>query len=146
MEIQRNRKVSMELNIAPLIDVVFLLLIFFMVTSTFVRERALELSLPRSESGTPAHQDVIRLVAESEVSYILNGKTITGSEVEGALAKLRSERAEDTPVLVIVDDESEVQLLVSTLDKAKSAGFTNISLATEHGRAGAPEAPAKESH
>jgi biopolymer transport protein ExbD len=131
MEITKRPKISQQLNIAPLIDIVFLLLIFFMLTSTFLRERVVELALPQSDSTATVEDLTIRLTVLSAERYILNGEELSKTELEPALTFLQGEGTEDRPVLLKIDQEQDVQLLVETMDLLRGQGLQNIALATE---------------
>jgi biopolymer transport protein ExbD len=131
MDIAKRPKVAVQLNIAPLIDIVFLLLIFFMLTSTFLKEQAVPLNLPESESGEVSDTEVLRLTATDDNTIMLNGKSFPVSELKQQLISLRSALPEDHPVLLRIDNASQVQLLVAIMESVQEAGFTNFSLATE---------------
>lgn len=133
MDIAKRPKVAVQLNIAPLIDIVFLLLIFFMLTSTFLKEQAVQLNLPESESGEVSDTEALRLTATDENTIMLNGKSFAVSELTQQLISLRSSLQEDHPVVLRIDNASQVQLLVAIMESVQEAGFTNFSLATEKG-------------
>ena len=131
MDIVKRPKVAVQLNIAPLIDIVFLLLIFFMLTSTFLKEQVVQLNLPESESGEVSNTEALRLTATEDNTVMLNGQSFTVLELKQELMSLRSSLAEDHPVLLRIDNASQVQLLVTIMESVQEAGFTNFSLATE---------------
>ncbi|MGA1191658.1 MAG: ExbD/TolR family protein [Bdellovibrionota bacterium] len=131
MDIAKRPKVAVQLNIAPLIDIVFLLLIFFMLTSTFLKEQAVQLNLPEAESGEVSDTEALRLTATDDNIIMLNGKSFPMSELTQQLVALRSSLADDHPVLLRIDNASQVQLLVAIMESVQEAGFTNFSLATE---------------
>lgn len=131
MDIAKRPKVAVQLNIAPLIDIVFLLLIFFMLTSTFLKEQAVQLNLPEAESGEVSDTEALRLTATDDNIIMLNGKSFPMSELTQQLVSLRSSLADDHPVLLRIDNASQVQLLVAIMESVQEAGFTNFSLATE---------------
>lgn len=131
MDIVKRPKVAVQLNIAPLIDIVFLLLIFFMLTSTFLKEQVVPLNLPESESGEVSNTEALRLTATEDNTIMLNGQSFPVLELKQELMSLRSSLAEDHPVLLRIDNASQVQLLVTIMESVQEAGFTNFSLATE---------------
>ena len=82
MNFQTRRKEELELNITPLIDVVFLLLIFFMVSTTFQRETELSVQLPEAASDETAEvQDVIEIVINPSGRYYLNGRELVNNQL-----------------------------------------------------------------
>ena len=131
MEIAKRKNISLQLNVTPLIDIVFLLLIFFMLTSTFMKEKAVELILPQSNSAQPTKEETVRLSVTSAGDYFLNGTKLGQQELVAKLKVLHSGNKQHIPALVQIDNTADVQLLVSAMDILKDAGFYNISLATE---------------
>jgi len=128
---QRKRR-PLILELTPLIDVVFLLLIFFMVSTTFVNEpSALELDLPTSSSAEviPEGEDVsISLTADGKV-YV-DGEGVTIEQLSARLRQIARD-APSTNVVVRGDAGVDVQRLVDVLSVAHDLGLTHFSLATE---------------
>ena len=89
MKFRRKQRVEAGIDITPLIDVVFLMLIFFMVSTTFTREAHLQISLPEADA-TPAVDEKVRLelIVAASGSYALNGKVLVNSRIETLLAAL----------------------------------------------------------
>ena len=89
MKFRRRQRVEVGLDITPLIDVVFLMLIFFMVSTTFTREAHLQISLPEADAA-PAldEKDRLELIVAASGSYALNGKVLVNSRIETLLAAL----------------------------------------------------------
>jgi biopolymer transport protein ExbD len=115
------------INITSLIDVMFLLLIFFMVTSTFKNQPAINLVLPRSATAsetvdTPA---ILFLTAEGDV--YLNDTLIDKESLAGRLEKLNVESGEDRMVLR-ADENAAHGDVVELIDTIKQSGFTRVSL------------------
>ncbi|MCI5065712.1 biopolymer transporter ExbD [bacterium] len=133
MDIAKRKKISVQLNITPLIDIVFLLLIFFMLTSTFIKEEAIDLALPEAESGTRREEEeVLRIAALGEDRYRVHGEELSSEELGEKLQGYDSAKAATLPVLVVMDHGADVQLLVSTMDLLQTSGFSHVSLATEN--------------
>jgi biopolymer transport protein ExbD len=126
---------SGELNLAPMIDVVFLLLIFFMVATTYATiEEQIDLDLPVAQSGeTPTEvPDELVVDVDREGNLFLAGAPID----EGGLTALfeRTARADpDTPVTVRGDERSNLGRIVGVLDLCRLAGLTNAGLRTREG-------------
>ncbi|MCB0330257.1 MAG: biopolymer transporter ExbD [Bdellovibrionales bacterium] len=131
MDIVKRPKIAVHLNITPLIDIVFLLLIFFMLTSTFMKDRALTLNLPRASSEFVKENDMLKVTIIGEDQYQLGEHILTKSALEAKLASLQFKGKDESPVLLRIDNNSAVQLLVSTMEVLQNAGLTNISVATE---------------
>ncbi len=122
------------LNITPLIDVVFLLLIFFMLTSTFIEPRAIDLVLPgqRSAERTVSAEPVVVDITPAGVIR-LNGLRLSMDQLDAEIAgRLRASPRND--VTVRAEAEVSVQLLVGVMDRIRAAGTRNIKLATPEAR------------
>lgn len=122
-----------ELSMAPMIDIVFQLLIFFLAATTFAREdeRALELELPRAESSVPSSAAPREIVVE----VLRDGRTfVAGAEVRAAdLAadlRERAHGARDVPITVRGDRLAKHESIVSVLDACGVAGLSNVSVGT----------------
>jgi biopolymer transport protein ExbD len=119
-----------EINITPMLDIVFIMLIFFIVTTSFVKEIALELNRPASEPQE-----------EKEIAELITVRIATNGQIEvgNRLVDIRAVRANiegelatrgfDTPVVVIADREADSGLMVRVIDQARMAGAENVSLA-----------------
>jgi biopolymer transport protein ExbD len=115
---------------SPLIDCVFILLIFFIVTTVFVEETGVEVDKPQAASASQLEKSsiLIALTAKGEVVY--GGRDIGISGVQ-PLVKRMIQR-EDLPVIVQADQASQSGLLVRIIDEAKLAGATKVSVATRN--------------
>ena len=119
-----------EINITPMLDIVFIMLIFFIVTSSFVKEVALDLNRPSSEpleEREIAEVITIRIAANGQVEVGNRPVDIRAvrANVEGELAT----RGFDTPVVVIADRAADSGLMVRVIDQARLAGAEQVSLA-----------------
>ena len=112
---------------SPLIDCVFLLLIFFIVTTVFVEETGVEIQKPQAASAEDlAKQSIlIALTAEGEVMY--GGRNIGVAGVRGVVA--RQLREQEAPVIILADANARTAVLVDILDEAKLAGAQQVSIA-----------------
>ena len=141
MKFKRNRVAEVPINITPLIDVVFLLLIFFMVTTTFNRETRLLVNLPEAEGEASESQErIIEVIVSREGGYLINGKALVNNRIETLMQGLELESEGDTslPVLLIADAEASHQSVVTAMDGIGQAGFSRINIATQR-----PEDPAE---
>ncbi|QDU85957.1 Biopolymer transport protein ExbD [Planctomycetes bacterium Pla163] len=124
-----------QLNLAPMIDVVFLLLIFFMVATTFATlEEQIDLDLPVAESGKAPLEipDELIVDVDRDGNLFLEGAAVD----EDALANLferTARRDPDTPVTVRGDQASNLGRIVSVLDLCRVAGLSNAGLRTREG-------------
>ncbi|MBJ06626.1 MAG: biopolymer transporter ExbD [Verrucomicrobiaceae bacterium] len=119
-----------EINISPLIDVVFLLLIFFIVTTVMVQETGVEVSKPRAASAEDLDRNAILVAVTSEGQVWQGGREIGMDGVRAVVAALLEEDAK-RPVVVRADAATPTENTVAVIDAAKLAGAQSVSLATE---------------
>ena len=133
MNFRSERRDEVELNITPLIDVVFLLLIFFMVSTTFQRETELSVQLPEAAAPeSPAQEEIIEIVINRRGEYFLNGRELVNNKLvtlRAALARLSSGR-KDTPLVIRADARTPHQAVVTAMDAARQLGLLRLSIAT----------------
>ena len=127
---KKRTRESLAPDITPLIDVVFLLLIFFMVSTVFKKdELALLLSLPKSEKGESSQAKKKNIVVELGVNKVAyNGKKTSLTDISGHLSSIKDK---NTPIDLRIDKEVKYNRVVRLLDKLKAANLGNISLITE---------------
>ena len=134
MKFKRRIQDEPSINLTPLIDVVFLLLIFFMVTTTFTRETRLQVNLPEAEAETLTTQsERLEIVVSRDGSFVLNGQTLVNGRVETLLRglALESDGNLDLPVIIVADSQASHQSVVTAMDAIGQAGFARLSIATQ---------------
>jgi biopolymer transport protein ExbD len=116
------------IDISPMLDCVFILLIFFIVTTSFVEESGVEVDKPQAASASQLEKSsiILALTAKGEVVY--GGREIGIGGVQSLVRRLL--QAEDLPVIIQADGASQSGLLVRLIDEAKLGGATKVSLAT----------------
>jgi len=131
MHFEGRRRATHLPNLTPLIDIVFLLLVFFMLTSHFVREKSLEVDLPQSESGAPLEEVAqIELVLDADGALFLQERPVEPEALEGVLRQALA--GHDNKVVRIRGDrEATVGKAVSVLDVARRAGAEAVDIVTE---------------
>ncbi|MCF6298770.1 MAG: biopolymer transporter ExbD [Thiomicrorhabdus sp.] len=129
MDFKGRARIHSHLDIAPLIDIVFLLLVFFMLTSTFVTPEAIELELPESSSAQSIDITPITVAINPLGELSINGQRIALTQLQNALVPLIAENSQ-TPITLKSDAETQVQQLLNVMDEIRQAGGTNIALAT----------------
>ena len=126
---RRHKREAISMDLTPLIDIVFLLLIFFLVTSSFKKEQlALLLKLPTAEQGAGTEKKTEQLTIElSDTDIAVNGKKTTIEELPASF------KVEDKTILVIlrIDGDVKYQRLVKVLDLLQINKLENISLITD---------------
>ena len=119
---------SEEINISPLIDMVFILLIFFIVTTVFVEKTGVEVDKPQAASAIDLEKNSILLAITGEGNVVYGGRDIG---ISGVRAVVRRQLQDDNmPVIVQADKVVPTDLTVRVIDEAKLAGASKVSLAT----------------
>jgi biopolymer transport protein ExbD len=124
---------SVDINLTPLIDVVFLLLIFFMVTTTFQRHAELKIELPQADSAErETLPERIELVIDAGGRYYIDGRELVNTQPQTVLEALRSvaEGREDLPLIIRADATAPYQAVVTAMDAAGRLGISRLSIAT----------------
>lgn len=122
-------------EITPLIDVIFLLLIFFVVSTTFVRTSAIEVDLPDGSGAAEEVPGEIEVRVSATGDYTLNGQSLpeTGrADLLRALARILEQSADSGPLLVIAADaDARHETVVRVMDAARELGLTRLSVLTQ---------------
>ncbi len=125
-----SESTTTTVDISPLIDVVFLLLIFFIVTTVFVKETGIEVSKPRAASSEDLQKRAILLAVTDEGRVWHGGREIGMDGVRAVVSALLEEDPE-LPVVIRADAAADTEDTVAAVDAAKLAGAGSVSLATE---------------
>ncbi|MCW7553418.1 biopolymer transporter ExbD [Endozoicomonas gorgoniicola] len=133
MKFRRQTQEEVSVNLTPLIDVVFLLLIFFMVSTTFTRETRLAIDLPEA-SGEVQEQvrKQVEIVIGKDGDFSVNGNSLVNSRLETlktALGKV-SDGDSTLPLVITADANTPYQSVVTAMDAAGQLGFANLSMTT----------------
>lgn len=116
-----------HLDIAPLVDVVFLLLIFFMLTSSFIFQPGIKVNLPKALTSESLHEkSLVILITNTDVIY-LNERAITTKELN---SRLRIAAKEKKPLLIKADRRASMGKIVEIWDMCRDAGISQINIAT----------------
>ena len=123
---------DVHINLTPLIDVVFLLLIFFMVSTTFDTTSQLEIRLPEaSDAKTSDPPQKLNLSIDAKGNFYLNSRELTNNKSATLRAALeRAMQGERLPIVIQSDADSPVQSLVTAMDVVGQMGLTQVSIAT----------------
>lgn len=119
---------SSEINISPLIDVVFILLIFFIVTTVFVEETGIEISKPRAATQQDLERNSILIGVSQNGEVFYGGREIGVDGVRSTVSRLLLQ--EDMPVIIQADRNTPTESTVRVLDEAKLAGAERVFVST----------------
>lgn len=125
---RRAAKKTLELNIAPLIDMVFILLIFFLVTTSFVKETGVDISRPTASTAVAKNKTAILIGVTRENTIHLDRREIDVRAVRSGVERAMAENPEAS-VVIVADKESRTGLVISVMDACKLAGAENVALA-----------------
>ena len=134
MNLRPQRKDDVELNITPLIDVVFLLLIFFMVSTTFERESEINITLPEaSEEYTDTQLDKVEIAIDAEGRLFVNEQSLVNSQLGTIRDAIRNALfdLEDPQIIISADAKATHQLVVRVMDAARQLNLVKITFATQ---------------
>jgi biopolymer transport protein ExbD len=131
MNFRRLRTQDIDINLTPLIDVVFLLLIFFMVSTTFTKESRIEIDLPESSSKISAEQTTpVEIVIDKNGHYRINGIALANHDLVTLITALSEYDDKETPIIIAADKTTPYQAVITALDAAAKNGLMHISLPT----------------
>jgi biopolymer transport protein ExbD len=121
-----------EINISPLIDMVFILLLFFIVTTTFIEETGVEVDKPQAASAIQLEKNSILIAITAKGQVVHGGREIGVSGVRPLVRRLTQK--ENVPVVIQVDENASAGIVVRVIDESKLGGARNVSLAAEQPR------------
>jgi biopolymer transport protein ExbD len=139
MKLRHGSQESPDINLTPLIDVVFLLLIFFMVSTTFQRDAELTIELP--EAGvekSESQQEPIDVAIDYRGRFYVNGRQLVNTQMASLKAALKQAAAkrESPPLVISADAQTPHQAVIMVMDAARQLGFLRLSFATRVPSAG----------
>lgn len=126
---RRNRSM-VEINMAPMIDMVFLLLIFFLVTTSFVKETGIEVNRPTAATATSKEKAAILIGIDSDNRVYLDHREIDVRAVRANIERALAENPEGS-VVVVADKTSTTGTTIEVMDGCRMAGALNVSLAAK---------------
>jgi len=120
-----------EINITPMLDIVFIMLIFFIVTTSFVKEKGLEVSRPSNSPPKEVQKNkgpiVVKVDSNSNIS--MKGRMLERKAVQANLEREKAEKP-DSPLIIAAHPDAETDALVTILDAAEAVGVGSVSVAT----------------
>jgi len=131
MTSRRDKQVDeMDINITPMLDIVFIMLIFFIVTTSFVRETGIDPQRPVAETATDQGSANILIGIDSDGQIWVNRKIVQISEVRLLVENAVNENPESSVVL-ITDEEAATGIMLDIMDQVRLGGVANIAVAAE---------------
>ncbi|MGV8918624.1 MAG: ExbD/TolR family protein [Pseudomonas sp.] len=132
---RRKQRENIDINLVSLIDVVFILLLFFVVTTTFTRETQLRVDLPQAVSGTPETDTNLKhldIAISAEGVYSLNNQLLPKNDLSSLMDALQRESQGDTklPLSISADGKTPHQAVITAMDAAGKLGFSHLRMTT----------------
>lgn len=140
MKFRRKSRDVVDINLAPLIDVVFILLLFFVVTTTFTRETQMKVELPEAVSGTPpevSDSRPLEVSVAADSSIAVNGQVLVKGDLDTLMAALQRESRGDAsqPLVISADGRAPHQAVILAMDAAGKLGFSRLRITTVEAQA-----------
>lgn len=132
---RRKPRENIDINLVSLIDVVFILLLFFVVTTTFTRETQLRVDLPQAVTGTPeddANLKHLDIAINADGIYSLNNQLLPKNDLPTLIDALQRESGGDTklPLSISADGKTPHQAVITAMDAAGKLGFSHLRMTT----------------
>lgn len=120
---------SVEINLSPLIDMMFLLLIFFIVTTAFIEDAGIEIEKPKAQTSRPLRTKSITITVTKDGKIYHGKREINFNDIRGVINRFLIN--ENIPVIILADKNSKSGDLIKVLDECKIAGAKEVNVATE---------------
>jgi biopolymer transport protein ExbD len=133
VKLRQSRPPQPEVNLTPLIDVVFILLIFFMVSTTFQRESKIKIELPEASAEVVEEpRDVLEIVIDVEGRYFIDQEQVVNTELDTLISAIGKAIGTETdvPVVIRADRHTPYESVVRAMDATAQLGLVKMSLAT----------------
>lgn len=118
------------IDLTPMLDVIFIMLIFFIVTTSFVREAGIEINRPAAETASKQEQNSILIAVSTSGEVWMDGQKVDARALRGLIRKRRSEHPQ-AAVVVQADRDAKAGLMVQVMDQARLAGVRDVAVAAE---------------
>ncbi|GAB6887563.1 biopolymer transporter ExbD [Desulfothermus okinawensis JCM 13304] len=127
---RRAQKKSLDIDMAPLIDMIFILLIFFLVTTSFQKETGVEINRPVAASATLKKKASILIGVTKDGRIFMDKREMDPRSIEANVERALAENP-DSSIIIVADEKSETGLVIKVMDACKLAGAKNIALAAQ---------------
>ena len=125
-----NQEEEQEINVTPMLDVVFIMLIFFIVTASFVKESGLEVNRPEAATAVKQEKANILVAIGANNEIWINRRRVDPRQVGPNIRRLKAENPQGS-VIIQADKQAAVNTLVQVMDASRAVGVFDISLAAE---------------
>ncbi len=125
-----KKDVASEVNLTPMLDVVFIMLIFFIVTASFVKEAGIDVTRPRASTATRKERGNILIAITANDQIWMDRRQVDPRALRANIERLHAENPQGS-VVIQADTDSKNGLLVQVMDAARASGVSSVSLAAE---------------
>jgi biopolymer transport protein ExbD len=129
-QVQKAAEEEAQIDLTPMLDVVFIMLIFFIVTASFIKEAGVEVNRPEASTSEPAKNVNILIAVTANDEVWMDGRRIDVRAVRANVERLHAENPKGS-VVIQADNTSTTETVVKVLDASREAGVKDVSLATE---------------
>lgn len=127
----QNDEEEAQIDLTPMLDVVFIMLIFFIVTSTFVKESGVDVTRPQADTAVVAESNAIQIGITSNNQVFMDKRQIDKRAIRANVEKGLAE-SPGASVIIVADRDSNTSTLIEVMDQARMAGATSVSVAAEN--------------
>jgi biopolymer transport protein ExbD len=127
---QQNADDEAQIDLTPMLDVVFIMLIFFIVTASFIKEAGVEVNRPEASTSNPKDNVNILIAVTGDDQVWMDGRRVDVRAVRANVERMHAENPKGA-VVIQADNTSTTETVVKVLDAAREAGVMDVSLATE---------------
>ena len=126
-----NEEDEAQIDLTPMLDVVFIMLIFFIVTSTFVKESGVDVTRPQAETSVVTESNAIQIGITAANQIFMDKRQIDKRAIRANVEKSLAENP-GASVIIVADQDSNTHTLIDVMDQARLAGATSVSVASEN--------------
>lgn len=133
MNFRPRRRDQPEMNLIPMIDVLIVLLIFLVLTTTFSREAELQVNLPEASGAAPSEEKGVEVIIDDQGHYTVNGHQTVNTQLATVKKALREAAGDNQDPLILIDADRNAthQSVMTVLDAAGQLGYKHVSFAAE---------------
>lgn len=126
-----NEDEDAQIDLTPMLDVVFIMLIFFIVTSTFVKESGVDVTRPQAETSVVTESNAIQIGITAANQVFMDKRQVDPRAIRANVEKSLAENP-GASVIIVADRDSNTHTLIEVMDQARLAGATSVSVASEN--------------
>ncbi|MFQ3194079.1 MAG: biopolymer transport protein ExbD [Colwellia sp.] len=131
-KVLQEQEEAEEINMTPMLDVVFILLIFFIVTASFVKEAGIEVNRPEAATAVKKERANILVAISDKGDVWINKRRVDVRAVQANIERLKAENPQGT-VVIQADKKATTDILIKVMDSARAAGVYDVSIAAQEG-------------